>query len=232
MFSVLLVVFLIVEVPTPSSGFGMMKGGGSSSSVGEILAAGLITGMLMNNKPSPVMQALRHPMLGGYGFMHSRHAMPHMLAPRIPLMSQYDMVYRPVVYHRPQYVMNQALITEVNRHQALASRLNEEIRALEAQESILEAYLARVQKGAEPGLNELLDQEDTIPAAALLLGTELMDTEGEIENAHVHAHAHAQPQMPHPEMYQVAGSEPDSRYILPRIVRHFVQRLIRRAENH
>lgn len=259
--SALLIVFLLTEIPTFSMGFGMLsgKGGGGSSSVAEILAAGLITKLLMSNKPRsrPMYRAIAKPLYGDYSAMHSRQVMYPMIAPRFPMMGSF--IY-PVI-HRPHYMLNHAMMAQAanghammaqaakdhavmaqaakdhalitqaaNDRQALASRLNEEIKVLEAQESMLEAALERARQGADTAITELLNEEETaIPAAALLLETaDLVESTPVLETPPVLP----APILPPPEMYQTAPSEPESRYILPRIVRHFVQRLLRRGENH
>lgn len=228
---VLLAVLLFTGAPTPSSGFGMMKGNsGGSSAVAEILAAGLITGLLMDNRPRtagrlsiPMLRAMVHPFMGGYRSMPSRHAMYPMVTPRYPMMGSYVF---PTVRHPHFNIINHAFMTQAAKdNEALASRLAEEIKELETQESILEAALARTRQGAEQELNELLSEEESaIPAAALLLGTaDLIDSSPALKNPHI---------LPPPDMFETAASEPESRYLLPRIVRHFVQRLMRRTEHH
>lgn len=254
--SVFLVVMLLVEIPTSSLGFGMMKGGGGGggSSVAEILAAGLITRLLMENskRSMPMLRAMAEPLLSSYSAMQPRHVMYPMMTPRYPMMGSFIF---PTI-HRPHYMMNHVMMAQAAKdhammaqaakdhammaqaakehamiiqaakeRQALASRLNEEIKALEAQESMLEAALERARQGADTAITELLNEEETaIPAAALLLeNADLVDTTPILENP---------PILPPPEMYQAASSEPESRYILPRIVRHFVQRLLRRGENN
>lgn len=274
--SVFLIVLLFIEIPTPSLGFGMLQGGGGGggSSVAEILAAGLITKLLMSNNPRsmPMLRAMTKPFMGGYSTMQPRHVMYPMMTARYPMMGSFIFP----TMHRPHYMMNHAMMAQaakdhammaqaakdhammaqaakdhammaqaakdhamraqaekdhammaqaVEDRQVLASRLNEEIKALEAQESMLEAALERTRQGAATAITELLNEEETaIPAAALLLETaDLVDPTPVLPNP---------PILPPPEMYQVAPSEPESRYILPRIVRHFVQRLLRRGENN
>lgn len=231
----ILIVWLALGIPSPSSGLGMMKGGGgSSSSVAEILAAGLITKMLMSRHKA--MPMIHHAMIHhAYSPMYPRHPMPPMYAARIPMMGSF--VY-PMMQRRPPYMVNQqraihhALLTQATQashaSQALTSRLNEEIRALEAHESMLEVALAKTRQGSEKALNELLNEEETIPTAALLLAADLEAQELLTTEAGLQA---ARP-LPPPELFQAASTEPESRYILPRIVRHFVQRLMRRGRNH
>lgn len=217
--SALFVIFLL-EVPKPSSGFGLLGGRSGGSNVAEILAAGLITGLLMDSRPMssrPIMHHLRHTIMGGYSMMPPRPMMYPMMRARVPMMRP----YRPPMMNRQRYIMKQAMMRQAS-HQALTARLNEEIHALQAHESVLEAYLARNHQAAtDPAIAELLNEEDTIPTAALLLqSSDLMPTAVDFEKAH----ALATPGL------LTAESERESRYILPRIVKHFVQRILRRRE--
>ncbi|XP_054724788.1 uncharacterized protein LOC129235121 [Uloborus diversus] len=223
--SILLLAVQLIVIPQSASAFGGLFGGhhGGRSEVAEILAAGIITKLLMEEySPRPtVMHALSHGMMGGYTLELPRPHMHSLMMPRMPMMHPYAL--SPMLHH-PNIYMQQATLMHHARKQALESSLKEEIRALEASESLLNAYLASNGDGEATTLEELLSEDDSLPAAALLLeAAELGDQE---EKLTVKADA------PVPDVIEAAGSENESRYILPRIARYFVQRLLRRAESH
>ncbi|XP_035222088.1 uncharacterized protein LOC118194973 [Stegodyphus dumicola] len=226
--SILLVAVQLLNICKPTSAglgiFGMGGGGGGSTEVAEILAAGLITKLLMEEYSSggSMFRSLRHNLLSGYNFHPPRHYPHPMMLPRFPMMNHYALP----MMHRPRYVMNPAMLHQA-RTQALASTLNEEIRALQASESYLDAILATApsSESSSSSIEELLTEEDTLPTALLLSASNLVTPERSLEDHHHH-------QIPVPDTYETAASENESRYILPRIVRHFVQRLMRRAEHN
>ncbi|GFQ94365.1 uncharacterized protein TNCT_210321 [Trichonephila clavata] len=216
--------------------FNSLGGGGGGGSQGRSVFPAIrqfIGGYSM--RPPPVhhyqpMIAPRRPMLHPAASMVPP-ARP-MVAPRRPMMHPYSLA---MMHRHHQYMMHQALMQQA-RQQALATAWNNEYRTPYASETIIPTYVPLI-----PTFSEILGDEDTLSAATILLNSDLLDNEDEEEEEEEEreevVREEVEPKEPEEtpvskEEYEVASSDHESRYILPRIVRHFVQRLMRRVEHH
>ncbi|XP_015906904.1 uncharacterized protein [Parasteatoda tepidariorum] len=222
-------------------------GGGGGSDVAEILAAGLITKMLMEDffhiQGAPLLQSLRHQFIGGYSPRHPpvhhqvRHY-PHMIAPRVPMAMSAQYVY-PMVPRHPVHLMSQASYMQQARHPIVAAPWNGHYGDLRGSETFVNAYLPVQQERNTPPFIEALLTNEALSAATLLLNSDILEDDEE-EEAEVEMKEEVNDVSEVPEKqvenrsetFEASGSENESRYILPRIVRHFVQRIMRRVEQH
>lgn len=253
--SLLLIAIQLFGTLVPSDAFHMFGGGGGGgdTDVTEILAAGLITKLLMEDfggggggtsGRSSMFQALRHQVTSRFNLQAPRqhHPIQHMVAPRPAYQGLPTMMAprRPMMYPIPphilhhhqqqrhhQYLMTQAMMQQAHQH-ALATAWNNEYRALQGSESLVRSSFP-----ALVPIDELLSDEDTLSVVTILLNSDLLDEDEEREEEAKEEEAQQMPRAEDEEPeFETSSSENESRYILPRIVRHFVERIMRRVEHH
>ncbi|XP_055937128.1 uncharacterized protein LOC129966653 [Argiope bruennichi] len=228
--------------------FHNMGGGGGGGTQGRSVfnpVRQFIGGYSMR-APPPVhhyqpMIAPRRPMMHPAGPMVA----PTAPIPRRPVMHPYMMA---MMHRHQQYMMHQALMQQA-RQQMLATAWNNEYRMNNrpyASETVINSYVPVL-----PTFGEILSDEGTL-SAAILLNSDLLDSDDEEEQEREEEEDEEgeevemvreeepkeqekqtkTPKSTSSEEFEVASSDHETHYILPRIMKHIVQRILRRVEHH
>ncbi|KAG8178392.1 hypothetical protein JTE90_005284 [Oedothorax gibbosus] len=264
--SLILLLLLNCHFLSTTDAFHMFGGDDDGGELAEILAAGLVTKMLMedlgglgggNNggggggRAANVFQTLRNQVTSRFNPPAASHTLQPMIAPPPrpayqPMMATHP---RPHIIH-PMYPMPPPHIIHHHRQQQYMMALMQQAHQQALATAWNNQYRAQLQQGSESvarsspfpsflPIGELLSDEDTLSVVTILLNSDLLDDgeDDEQEQKEVIASKEVEevekPKTDEEEQpeFEASASEGESRYILPRIVSHFVQRIMRRMEH-